>query len=946
MALDDTGNLRVGGVHLDVGLDLSRLRKDLDSVKPILDRFARDNTLDLTVNPSTASGGSSASAGGKSSGGPTSGSRAGAAVLASVSTSAVNRSLDVLAGSLARLGKDLARAFDGVIDAMTQVAKHAKVSARVAGSNEKAGLDLYRAEQANFHLASAGRLFNRSEGIRQTLKPPGAGDYFAALPADVRSWAGGFGPPKLAAKRGRGSGAGAGAGMGPASSVATGAGVGHAGDVLIVAGHQLQKAAADLGRAAFNPTRPAHPLAGVPVQVPGGFLDPGRTRPVGSKIDPVTGERIHPAYYRSAPRKPPDPGFSRAVLPMGGIPSYAPGGGRGSRSGKITLPKDLADAEAAARRLVEPFRRVEAHLAGFGHAGALAFNRTMAGARGFELAIGRAATATRGVRAAAGGIGRLLVSPFTLAARAVGLFDSRVGAGTNALRLIGKAASPLGSTLSAPFKAANKAAGAFSGLLQGLVTGGVMALGSAFGAMAVKGVLASAKMGDSVNAVKSVFKGSAGEMTDFSKELGGRFGTVRKAVLDSSVAIGGALKGTGMGTEKSSAMSKTLITRAADVAAQRQAPGGVAEVAGGMATAISGGSTRAIRQFGIAIDDDMIKAKALAMGLVGVDQEMGRTARAAAVYQLILDKSSDAQGFLANNATSTETVMEALTGRFTNAAAALGAKLEPAFTEILLLLDEFIVGTGKATAAVHDWVGGIVSGVVEGVRFLRKMWQEWDTGVLLVGLVTQQMGENLGDAFTYVGKVAGRVIGWVSDNWRAILTDLMTYVARVMTNLGSIITNAWDQVKKAARGDFADIDVNAFNPIEQINKLLAMDGEKFIAPPLVIDKFKLTNSFGDRITDALAKIMGVDVRLPNLTTEHKKMEDGEEQPGKDKKAKKEKSPSGELLGARQLVDAMQKSVFDKDSKHIAATAENTRGIRPLLQTIGAAVSRGMVARLG
>lgn len=944
----DAGNLRLGGVHLDVGLNLADCYRDLDSLAADLQRRANGAAITFKPRVASAPGGSSSTGGSSAVGSPSAGlPTAALAGMATAAVSGIARALAPIEAKLEAIGREITHGLNGAVDQLKAIAKSARTSASFHRGSELAEHDLRRAERAEIDTAlirGHGQVLMGKRPFANLARRPGT---LQNLPADVRYLAGvGFEQPAgLTALPSRpakvataavGAAAPASAAADPISSAGTG---------LTRAAIELQKAAVALQRTAdyARSAAPAAPAPGqashaggvppVPFALAPEVLDEAIKEgalPAGiddkTKTVFIKGTSRSRAHYRRPPKTAPPPGsVAGAIGPNG--PAV---GRRGNRSGKVDIKTFAKTAGLIAASPILILDKVQhAALANLedvyhllsqvGHVGSLALNRVGAAARYVERGLGNAMKSTRLLRSALALPVRLVAAPFTFGLRALGLWDHRVGAGTNSLRLLGRTARALTAPLTAPLHAASRAAGTLNSVLKGLASAAIGIGASMVVGMAVNGVKASADLRESINAVQTVFKGSSDAVTDFADEMARKFGLVKKDVLDASMYIGSTLKANGFGTKDAASMTNVLTQRAADIGSQRNVP--VKEVMAAFDSAITGRSMEPISRMGVALNDDIIKARAVKDGLAANEQQVGRTARAQAVYNLILEQSADAQGDLANTATSTTNLMRDLAGRFTNAAAALGSKLEPAFQELLMLMQEVFVGSAKATAAVHDWVGGIISGVVEAIRFVRRMWENWDAGVELVGTLMLQLGENVMDVMAHIGDVVGTFLDWFGANWKTIIADALRITMGLFESYIDSMAGAFEQLQNLLTGKA--VDWAKLNPFEVWKKTLDDLGKVEIkTPKMDLPELRFRNSFEKQLGDLWARITGTEVRMPNKEAQRLPGDqEGNpiEKDGKEKKEKKDKKDTaGALIGAREMLNMMQQGALEraKDSRNI------------------------------
>lgn len=152
MALQD--GVRIGGVYAEVGLDFTRLERDLKDLRSKLDSAGRDAKIGVGGSASGAAGGGMSSAAGL------------------FEMRRIVRGVERTAVGVERMGGMMKSMTDG-IDALVKSSR----------SSEKAAHDLFREQRRQYHLAAAQVHINRAVGTEMKIARP---EGYARLPADVR----------------------------------------------------------------------------------------------------------------------------------------------------------------------------------------------------------------------------------------------------------------------------------------------------------------------------------------------------------------------------------------------------------------------------------------------------------------------------------------------------------------------------------------------------------------------------------------------------------------------------------------------------------------------------------------------------------------------------------------------------------------------------------------
>jgi hypothetical protein len=286
-----------------------------------------------------------------------------------------------------------------------------------------------------------------------------------------------------------------------------------------------------------------------------------------------------------------------------------------------------------------------------------------------------------------------------------------------------------------------------SGLRTVAVAAGIaaVALGTAFARAAVAGVKAASNLEEQINKIKVVFRGSEQSMLAWSKTTATAFGISQRAALEAAGVFGNMLVPMGFAREEAGKMSRSMVELAADMASFNNAdPSQVLEaLRSGLA-----GESEPLRQFGVFLNEARIKQEALSLGLYDGKGALDASAKAQAIYSLILKDTADAQGDFARTSTSLANAQRVFKAGWEEASASLGKLLVPSMKEAYewanLLLEKFneaptlraklkVVWTGIAEgfSQISDAIGAQLS-KIDWSQLAQRLLAS-DTGKRLIG---------------------------------------------------------------------------------------------------------------------------------------------------------------------------------------------------------------------
>lgn len=189
------------------------------------------------------------------------------------------------------------------------------------------------------------------------------------------------------------------------------------------------------------------------------------------------------------------------------------------------------------------------------------------------------------------------------------------------------------------------------------------------------------------------------------------------------------MDGMGMAADKSTKMSTALIGMAGDLAAVTGTD--VPEALQALEQALQG-RTRGLKQFGVTIDEAMVKQEAYRLGLLGINRDLTPLGKSLATYSLLVKQAGNFQGAAAERTKNSITQWRLLKVDLQELAETIGNTLVPAFTKMIRFARTFVevisetppwivktVATLVALAAVAGPTIIIVAKLVQAFVILR-----------------------------------------------------------------------------------------------------------------------------------------------------------------------------------------------------------------------------------
>lgn len=212
----------------------------------------------------------------------------------------------------------------------------------------------------------------------------------------------------------------------------------------------------------------------------------------------------------------------------------------------------------------------------------------------------------------------------------------------------------------------------------------------------------AADLEDAMGATNQIFGSSAAEIKNWASGLEGYYGIAKGEAMEYANMMGSMLQNIGGLTEKEAAtQAQTLIKLAGDLTAMY---GGTTQEAVRALTGALKGNNTMLDNYGMAVNDAMIKSKALQMGIYSGRGEMDLATKQAATLALIMEQTGAAQGQAAREAEGASGSMRAFATELKNLSASIGEVLLPIITPIITKLNDFIRAFNELSPAAKTTI--------------------------------------------------------------------------------------------------------------------------------------------------------------------------------------------------------------------------------------------------
>ncbi len=403
-------------------------------------------------------------------------------------------------------------------------------------------------------------------------------------------------------------------------------------------------------------------------------------------------------------------------------------------------------------------------------------------------------------------------------------------------------------------------------------------LSAALVAAGGKAFMMAADFEDAIGATGQIFSDNADIVKGWAETLGTEYGIAKKEALEYSNLMGSMLINIGKLTEEQAArQSAKLIELAGDLTAMYG--GRTQDAVRALMGALKGNNTM-LDNYGMAVNDALVKTRAFEMGLSDGTGELSLQAKQAATLALIYEQTTAAQGQAAREADGASGSMRALTTEVKNLSTELGEVLIPVITPVvagirdmvawlrtlspemqtlvvttgaiaaaagplLVVIGKILIALPKIKVAIAALSGPIVAigavmvvAVINFGKNIKALKTDWD--YLLNHLRTTSAG--IGDVLTgnlsgWWGKVRttwGKNIDYLRDKWEQFIAYFTGKKGTGQTQAGleaanaGMMAGALGGIAEAADSTTASVD-NLTTSFKKLSK--AHDSANNLIPP-------------------------------------------------------------------------------------------------------------------
>lgn len=311
---------------------------------------------------------------------------------------------------------------------------------------------------------------------------------------------------------------------------------------------------------------------------------------------------------------------------------------------------------------------------------------------------------------------------------------------------------------------------------------------------------------DAMGATEQIFKDSSDTVQKWANNLDTSYGIAKKEALEYSNLMGSMLINIGKLTEEQATkQSAKLIELAGDLTAMY---GGTTQDAVRALTGALKGNNTMLDNYGMAVNEALIKQKALELGLISGTSEMNLQAKQAATLALIWEQTGAAQGQAAREADGASGAMRKFRTEVANLSTELGETLLPIITPMISKLTDFVSGLRALSPEMQSLIVGVAGVTAVAGPLLIVIGNILKT----LPLIKAALVSLTGPIGIVVGAIAGAtaliISNWDSikeyftsgggselfDSIKKLFITVKDVVLDVFSNIKNTITTIWNAI--------------------------------------------------------------------------------------------------------------------------------------------------------
>jgi hypothetical protein len=327
-------------------------------------------------------------------------------------------------------------------------------------------------------------------------------------------------------------------------------------------------------------------------------------------------------------------------------------------------------------------------------------------------------------------------------------------------------------------------------------------------------VTQASDLAENVGKIGAIFGQQGKAVEADARSMANAFGVSLNGMLDGAGKLGGLFKGAGFSADETAKLSQQFNRLTLDASRFFNVDYATAfqKIRSGLS-----GEAEPLRDFGVFLTADKIKAQALSMGLADLSGTISDAAKISATAALISNGLADAQGNAAETAGGAAAKMEEFRGRAENLVTTIGEKLTPIAGEFFGGISTGIVAASNAwqesAKVVSDWASttiGSMGSTLSSTSILSASIGTIADGWQLAGIAfqTMQVATTAGISKIVEG------LGYLASGFDSLLshvagttTGVAQYFETLTQDLARLGNRQVDELQKAWSRPWASIGV-------------------------------------------------------------------------------------------------------------------------------------------
>jgi hypothetical protein len=318
-------------------------------------------------------------------------------------------------------------------------------------------------------------------------------------------------------------------------------------------------------------------------------------------------------------------------------------------------------------------------------------------------------------------------------------------------------------------------------------------------------VMTASDLNENMSKTQAIFGAGAKTVVAAADQMAAAFGTSKNEFLDASGKMGGLFKGAGFSADEAAKLSVQFTKLSADASSffNLRFDEAFTKIRSGLS-----GESEPLKDLGILMNEDMVKAQALAMGLAKGGQELSNQAKVQARAAIIMRGLADANGDLARTADGVANATRGLAGRIENLAGMVGTVLQPAVQSALAQMSTSILALslywednanavaawGETTVVATSRATDSAGWLQKGVGYIANAYQVLKLGGMAAMVGLFKMSSSF---YWLLGKIS-EAADMIAKQFGYSTSSATEFFASAGAQAEAMASSMWEELGRAA----------------------------------------------------------------------------------------------------------------------------------------------------